>query len=189
MQYRRDLCFVHEVTGQQIELHWRLFLNPHLVDGPMAVASQVVRLSDTANLRTLSEEDLFCYLCMHGALHWWNQLKWVADIGALLATAPDNAERFNNSAKVKGAGRAAAQAMLLCKQLLDTPLPTLCQGTLRKSTGELAQGNRTEGYDRWLRRAGTGASALSNNPGELIGLSSPPRLALPNGRVAKSFFQ
>ena len=28
MPLRKDLGFVHEVTGLRIELHWRLFLNP-----------------------------------------------------------------------------------------------------------------------------------------------------------------
>jgi hypothetical protein len=125
MRVRKDLCFIHEVTGQQIELHWQLFLNPHIMDeASLVAASRVVRLSGTATLRTLCEEDLFTYLCVHGALHWWNQLKWIADIGALLAAASEGgAERFYRSAKAKGAAAAAAQAMLLCRRLLGTLLP------------------------------------------------------------------
>ena len=87
-------------------------------------ASRVVPLTGTTGLRTLGEEDLFTYLCMHGALHWWNQLKWLADIGALLAAARDGAAgRLYRAAENRGAGRAAAQAMLLCQRLLGVPLP------------------------------------------------------------------
>ena len=87
-------------------------------------ASRVVPLTGARGLRTLGEEDLFAYLCMHGALHWWNRLKWLADINALLAAAPeDGVERLFRAAEARGAGRAAAQAMLLCRRLLGRPCP------------------------------------------------------------------
>jgi hypothetical protein len=70
---------------------------------------------------------------MHGALHWWNQLKWLADIGALLAAAPEEVERFNRAAETRDVGRAAAQAMLLCRRLLGTRLPTPLMKKLSKS--------------------------------------------------------
>jgi Uncharacterised nucleotidyltransferase len=125
MPLRKDLGFVHQATGLRIELHWRLFLNPHvMIETPIMAASRVVPVAGVAGLRTLSEEDLFAYLCMHGALHWWYRLKWLADINALLAAAPEaSIERLFRAAETRGAGRAAAQAMLLCRQLLGTPLP------------------------------------------------------------------
>src|SRR5262249_30380784 len=84
MPLRKDLGFVHQATGLRIELHWRLFLNPHAMDeGSIMAGSRVVPLAGAAGLRTLGEEDLFAYLCMHGALHWWYRLKWLADINAL----------------------------------------------------------------------------------------------------------
>ena len=73
---RKDLGFVHQTTGLQIELHWRLFPNQHaMVEDSIIAASRDVPLTDTTRLRTLGDEDLFAYLCMHGALHWWNRLK------------------------------------------------------------------------------------------------------------------
>ena len=72
MPLRKDLGFVHQATGLRIELHWRLFLNPHaMAETSIMAASRVVPLAGTAGLRTLGEEDLFAYLCMHGAFHWW----------------------------------------------------------------------------------------------------------------------
>jgi hypothetical protein len=124
MTIRKDLGFIHEKTGQQIELHWRLFLNPHVMDETsFLAASRVVPLTGTSGLRTLGEEDLFTYLCVHGALHCWYQLKWVADIGALLAATPQSgAERLYRAAEARGARHAAAQSMLLCERLLNRPL-------------------------------------------------------------------
>jgi hypothetical protein len=36
----------------------------------------------------------FTFLCIHGVLHVWNRLKWLADINALLAVRPEGSERF-----------------------------------------------------------------------------------------------
>ena len=135
MPLRKDLGFVHQATGLRIELHWRLFLNPHaMAESSFMAASRVVPLSGAAGLRTLGEEDLFAYLCMHGALHWWNRLKWLADVNALLASTPQNGvERLVRAAEARGPGRAAAQALLLCRKLFQTPLPASLTATLDKS--------------------------------------------------------
>jgi hypothetical protein len=131
---RKDLGFVHEETGRRIELHWRLFLNPHAVtEASVMAAPRVVPLTGAAGLRTLSDDDLFAYLCMHGALHWWNRLKWLADVNALMAAAPEGGvERLVRAAEARGAGRAAAQALLLSRRLLGTPLPAPLMAALDK---------------------------------------------------------
>ena len=124
MTIRKDLGFVHQETGLRIELHWRLFLNPHaMTETSIMTASRVVPITGTAGLRTLGEEDLFAYLCMHGALHWWYRLKWLADINALIVAAPQgNIERLFRAAQIRGVGRAAAQTLLLCQRLFGTRL-------------------------------------------------------------------
>jgi hypothetical protein len=132
---RRDLGFVHQTTGLPIELHWRLFGNLHaMAEDAIMAASRDVLLTDTMGLHTLGDEDLFAYLCMHGALHWWNRLKWLADVNALLASTPeDSIERLVRAAEVRGTGRAAAQALLLCRRLLGATLPARLMATLGKS--------------------------------------------------------
>lgn len=132
---RRDLGFVHQTTGLPIELHWRLFGNPHaMAEDSIMAASRDVLLTDTMGLRTLGDEDLFAYLCMHGARHWWNRLKWLADVNALLASKPEGSiERLVRAAEVRGTGRAAAQALLLCRRLLGATLPAQLTATLCKS--------------------------------------------------------
>jgi len=134
MPLRKDLGFVHQATGLRIELHWRLFLNPHaMVETPIMAASRVVPLAGAVGLRTLGEEDLFAYLCMHGAFHWWYRLKWLADINALLAAIPEaSVERLFGAAEARGAGRAAAQAMLLCRRLFGTSLPASLMAKIGK---------------------------------------------------------
>jgi hypothetical protein len=155
MPLRKDFGFVQQATGLRVELHWRLFLNPHaMAEASVMAGSRVVPLTGTTALRTLGEEDLFAYLCMHGALHSWNQLKWLADIGALLAAAPQgDVERFICAAETRDAGRAAAQAMLLCQRLLGTRLPTSLMKKLSKSPKV-----------RWLQE--TALKAMTTGGGE-----------------------
>jgi hypothetical protein len=135
MPLRKDLGFVHQATGLRIELHWRLFLNSYAMVGTSIMAeSRVVPLAGTEGLRTLGEDDLFAYLCMHGALHWWNRLKWLADINALLAAAPDGGvEHLIRAAEARGAGRAAALAMVLCRRLWGTALTVPLVATMDES--------------------------------------------------------
>jgi Uncharacterised nucleotidyltransferase len=155
MPLRKDLGFIHQATSLRIELHWRLFLNPHaMAETSIVASSRVVPLTGTAGLRTLGEEDLFAYLCMHGALHWWNRLKWLADINALLATLPeDSIERLVRAAEIRGLGRAVTQALLLCRRLLGTSLSAGLVATLCKSVTV-----------RWLEA--TALSAMTAGQGE-----------------------
>jgi hypothetical protein len=152
---RKDFGFANQSTGLPIELHWRLFLNPHaMAEDSITAASRVVPLTAAAGLRTLGEEDLFAYLCMHGALHWWNRLKWLADVNALLRSTPeDDVERLVRAADARGAGRAAAQALLLCRRLLGTPVPARLVATLGKSATV-----------RWLEA--TALNAMTQGQGE-----------------------
>jgi hypothetical protein len=153
---RKDLGFVHDATELQVELHWRLFLNPYaMAEASLMSESRVVPLSGAKGLRTLGDENLFAYLCMHGALHWWNRLKWLADVNALLSSRPkDGVERLVRAAEAGGAGRATAQALLLCRKLLQTPLPASLMAMLDKSATL-----------RWLEA--TALNAMTAGQGEL----------------------
>jgi hypothetical protein len=152
---RKDFAFAHRLTGVRIELHWRLFLNPYAMkESSFMTASRIVSLTDSMGLRTLGEEDLFAYLCMHGALHWWNRLKWLADVNALLAAATDDGiEHLIRAAEARGAGRAAAQALLLGRRLLGTAIPARLAAILE-----------TGATSRWLEA--TALHAMTAGQGE-----------------------
>ncbi len=155
MPLRKDLGFIHRTSGLEVELHWRLFLDPHtMVETSVMTASRIVPLSGINGLRTLGTEDLFAYLCMHGALHCWNRLQWLADINALVATAREGSlDHLLRTAEARRAGRAAAQGLLLCKRLLGTPVPTPLLATVRKSA-----------IVRWLES--TAFKAITTGQGE-----------------------
>ncbi|AMN43759.1 nucleotidyltransferase domain-containing protein [Rhodoplanes sp. Z2-YC6860] len=133
LRLRKDLMYFNSAREIYIELHWRLLSNPYFMDeSSLMASSRVVPITGTNALRTLGREDLFAYLCAHGAQHWWYQLKWLADVGALLAADLDSAEHLYRSAERKGVGQAAAQAILLCERLLRTPVPGDLTAFLRK---------------------------------------------------------
>lgn len=108
-----------------VELHTRLSDNPALL--PEVGADSPARQVEVARgrfLPTLAPDELFAYLSVHGASSAWFRLKWIADVAALLAgTPPAEIERLYRRSLQLGAGRASAQALLLCRRLYGTELP------------------------------------------------------------------
>jgi hypothetical protein len=81
----------------------------------------------------LRADDLFAYLCVHGAVDGWFRLKWLADIGAILSRATgDEAERLYRMASARGGGRAPGQALLLCRSLFGIALPPALESELAR---------------------------------------------------------
>jgi hypothetical protein len=121
----KDFIFVRkDDPSLEVELHWRLFNNAKFMEGlPHAADFRRYPALDGINLRTFVGDDLFAYLCAHGAVFAWARLKWLADIGALLARDPMRIEHLYRAAARRGAGRPAAQALLLCKRLLGSDVP------------------------------------------------------------------
>ncbi len=127
-----EVALVHRQRNVQVELHWRLVENPLLLEGvDAATPTQDVALSSGVSIRSFVEEDLFAYLCVHGARHAWSRLKWIADVNALIA-AKSSAEvvHLYRYAQAKGAGLCAGQALILCHRLLKLKLPPALEAEL-----------------------------------------------------------
>lgn len=120
--FAHEAAFRHRAQGTVVELHWRLTDNTTLaVD--LAKDVREAALNTDRRLRTLSDEPNFAYLCLHGAHHAWARMKWLADLAAWLTPkTPGEIEHLVAYAKAHGAGRAAAQALLLCEELFGFPL-------------------------------------------------------------------
>ncbi len=119
----KDSQHRHPTTGVVIELHWRL--SDDLADPtpPAAHRWQAISLGTNATIWTLGDDDLFVYLCTHGAAHLWARLKWLADIAVLIRQSDDGGARYCTLAQQAGATRAAASAFMLADRLLGTPPP------------------------------------------------------------------
>jgi hypothetical protein len=123
-RYAREVQLVHRRNKLRVELQWRAANNPLLLKGVDATSpAQLVPLAGGTRVRTLAPDDLFAYLCVHGAQHAWSRLKWLADLAALVAGSDGGIERPYRHAQSIGAGFCAGQALLLCNQLLDLNLP------------------------------------------------------------------
>jgi hypothetical protein len=111
-------------AGQVVELHSRVADQPQLlpdlaVDSP----SQTVTVAPGAELPTFADDELFAYLCVHGASSAWFRLKWIADLAGLIhGHDAAEIERLHDRAHQLGAGRATDQALLLAHWLFGTTL-------------------------------------------------------------------
>ena len=133
----KETNWQHRRSGTVVELHSQLVDNADLLPGIGARSpSQIVEIGTGMTLPTLRNEELFAYLCVHGATHAWSRLKWIADVAAFLARfEPAEVERLYRASLDLGVGRCSAQALLLCRQLFDTPVSL---PLLRELQGERA---------------------------------------------------
>ena len=128
---RKESVWTNGVT--QVELHTRLADNESLIPA-MTVRSprQVVTLPGGVSLPTLAGDELFAYLCVHGASSAWFRLKWITDLAALLHGLPgEEVDRLFERSQGLVAGRSAGQALLLASQLFDTALSPKLRGGLQ----------------------------------------------------------
>lgn len=120
----KDLVFEHPDSGAVVELHWRLFQNPHLLRGPDLDRREPLELLPGVVVHGLPRDLSILYLFAHGTEHGWARLKWLADIGAILAGAPQReVERLYAKARGRGAHRLVVPGLVLSHALYGTHLP------------------------------------------------------------------
>lgn len=132
----REMQLIRPAGKLLVEMQWRASGNPLLLRGVDArSATQRVSLPGGGSVNTLASDDLFAFLCVHGAQHAWSRLKWLADFNALAsANTADIARRYRHAQGI-GAGRCAGQALLLCRRLFDLALPDALAGELERDGG------------------------------------------------------
>jgi len=120
-----------------VELHASLVDSPRLLTGvSLASPRQEVAVSGGITLPTFATDELFAYLCVHGATHAWSRLKWLADVNALLKdVGADELVRLHRRSVELGGGRTGGQALLLCNALFGLPLPEPLAAELRADGG------------------------------------------------------
>jgi len=139
MRRNKDLAFENPGKGMKVELHWRLFENPHLMGDVDVRSCEPCALTASESVLGLSKAVAPLYLFVHGAEHAWSRLKWLADAGALLNAESAMAGRLYRQAKAAGLARSVGPGMLLSAEMLGTAVPE-----------ELAQDLRHDWRMRWL---------------------------------------
>ena len=144
---RKESVWISRDGAIHLELHGRLVENPRLIPGlGMGSLRQRVDVAPNIVLPTLARDELFTYLCVHGAMSGWHRLKWLADLAALLHGANEKEiDRLHVAASRLGAGRTAGQALILAHRLFETPIGNALRRQL--------EADRTT---RWLVRIALG---------------------------------
>ncbi len=106
--------------GSTLELHTSLADHAELIPAiGMDSPRQSVEVAADAHLETLARDELFAYLCVHGASSAWFRLKWLADLAAVLAGSDlSDTTRLYDRAVGLGAGVPAAAALAVAPERL-----------------------------------------------------------------------
>lgn len=117
---------VYTGSGAKIELHRRLLGNRFLFNpsfGSLDASAVTVEVGQH-RFRTLGDVDQLLYLACHGSLHYWQRLKWLCDVAALVratdAAAVGQALARGREGRLDG---LVAPALLLCRTALDVEMP------------------------------------------------------------------
>ena len=141
-----------------VDLHWQILPAPFLTEPNEALLWERSRRATLqgAAVTTLSDDDLFLFLCVHGAKHGWDKVGRIADVAAWLRknSETDWPAALERAGKA-GKRRAVLVAMRLANRLLGAPMPEIAvrQAQDDERVGALA----AEAMERVTRRAtGTG---------------------------------
>ena len=117
--HRRHKESVWRQDDLYVELHTQLADNPSLIPTiDVRSCRQDVEVATGITLPTFATDELFAYLCIHGASSAWFRLKWITDLAALIHGLPAaEIERLYERSQELGAYRAADQALLLADVL------------------------------------------------------------------------
>ena len=112
--------------GGQLDLHRRLFPNPHYLDVPFdrLHAESVPAQVGAATYRVMNDEWTLVYLACHGARHYWEALRWLCDVAVLLASMePDRLGRAAARFQAAGLDAVFASTARLCREALHVEVP------------------------------------------------------------------
>jgi hypothetical protein len=124
LKYYKHFAYFSATKGLPLELHWRLYHNTPLTKFYGGPSDTITVPLGSGTASTLPPDELFLYLCVHGALHGWPILKWLADIGAMLREM--NAEtlaRIVALASKQGLSAELQAALILVDEFLAIERP------------------------------------------------------------------
>jgi putative nucleotidyltransferase-like protein len=107
---------------------------------------------DSHEVPALAPEDELILICIHGAKHFWEQLRYIADVAAFVSHQQLDWARVKSAAAEVGGERMLFVGLRLAADILGAPLPDRMAGQVRtdRTVGRLAGQ-----IGRWLPAAGT----------------------------------
>ncbi len=106
-----------------IEMHWNLFEKKHKTDLSSLgdqVFTQHIKINNKP-LKTLSNELLLVYLCIHGSKHAWERIEWICDVDRLVRSQDIDWKQVIVISHQLKSQRAFFLGVKLSNMLLHTP--------------------------------------------------------------------
>lgn len=157
----RDFACEFNRPGVQLDVHWDLapgWLN-YRVDFDELWESGIPLVDGMFYVRKIRPEDSMAVLCVHGAKHWWERLRWIGDIAELINGGQiDDWDRVELAASRVHSRRSVHLGLWLARSLLGARLPEEVDRRLRRLRGVDRLGRQVA---CWLERAEQAASGRS----------------------------
>lgn len=117
---KKDIGLVSEDEKVRIELHWKL--SGSFFALPFELKELWNRLEKTnlggCEINALPFNDLFVYLCLHGARHGFERLGWICDLCELIKSEKEiDWQSVRDHAKNHGCGKTVELGLLLAYEL------------------------------------------------------------------------
>jgi hypothetical protein len=125
-QLRTGDQFSFNQKGDILEMHWRIAPRENIRPSytqQMWREVQTIKVLDK-NIDVLSQENSILFICLHGAKHGWNQLKWILDLALLSRSVPE--DFWMNLIKKSidmGVGRQLNLGLLLTQDMIGITFP------------------------------------------------------------------
>jgi len=128
-------------TGVHTELHWRLFEKKYNIS-LLSCAKEQKCQSVTINgntIKTLQNELLLVYLCLHGAKHAFERIEWICDIDRLILTSTVDWDYAISLAEQSHSKRSFYLGLSLAHTLLQTMIPETIHNIIQKEDIQILQ--------------------------------------------------
>ena len=131
----KSLSFVGPEYGIPVDLHWDL--GGDYASAPMAYDTLKARFQSTEllgmNFLSLGAQDLFLYLCLHGAMESWSRLDHICCIAETIQKEPNvlSVEAFETATRIH-LRKYFLAGCALAESLLDCHLPVFLRAEIRR---------------------------------------------------------
>lgn len=137
--------FVKRRTLCRVDLQW-VMAHQHFafrLDRPEFWARRVAVAFENQTVPGLAPEDLLIVLCVHGAKHAWEHLKWVCDVAEFVRSHPDlDWNQIFAHASNWRCRRMLYLGLAVAHLLLDAPLPATVLERLKADVEVMALAHR-----------------------------------------------
>jgi len=134
-----DITLINKSNGINVELHWTLSSSEFFIDLEKLnyyKNTKYFRLKNR-DIRTLSNETHFIYLCIHGNKHLWERIEWLVDLTLFIKKENlDFKEILELSEKID-AERVVLSSLAICKHFFGINLPLYIEEKINKDLNSI----------------------------------------------------